>query len=158
MAVTLNLSMTGYTPTAPAGAGLAIEVQTASFGGVQTLNIGSQSTGAGAGKVTFNPFVVTRKPDANSAMFWSQMCSGTPFKTMSLTATEAGASAPLLTFTMGLVAIKSLNVAASESGEVIETITFEYGQGTYGAAQKNVDGSLGKVITAGWDITKNIKV
>ena len=27
----------------------------------QTLSIGSQSTGAGAGKVTFNPFSITRK-------------------------------------------------------------------------------------------------
>jgi hypothetical protein len=27
----------------------------------QTLNIGSQSSGAGAGKVTFNPFSITRK-------------------------------------------------------------------------------------------------
>ena len=26
-----------------------------------TLNIGSQSTGIGAGKVTFNPFSITRK-------------------------------------------------------------------------------------------------
>ena len=27
----------------------------------QVLNIGSQSSGAGAGKVTFNPFQITRK-------------------------------------------------------------------------------------------------
>jgi hypothetical protein len=30
-------------------------------GGDQVLNIGSQSSGAGAGKVTFNPFSITRK-------------------------------------------------------------------------------------------------
>lgn len=29
----------------------------------QVLNIGSQSSGAGAGKVTFNPFSITRKVD-----------------------------------------------------------------------------------------------
>lgn len=28
---------------------------------MKTLNIGSQSTGAGAGKITFNPFSITRK-------------------------------------------------------------------------------------------------
>jgi hypothetical protein len=32
-----------------------------SFDIEQVLNIGSQSGGAGAGKVTFNPFSVTRK-------------------------------------------------------------------------------------------------
>ena len=37
-----------------------------SFDIEQTLNIGSQSTGAGAGKVTFNPFSITRKIDPGS--------------------------------------------------------------------------------------------
>jgi len=31
--------------------------------------IGSQSTGAGAGKVTFNPFSITRKLDKSSPIF-----------------------------------------------------------------------------------------
>lgn len=37
------------------------EIEDFSFDIEQTLNIGSQSTGAGAGKVTFNPFSVGRK-------------------------------------------------------------------------------------------------
>jgi hypothetical protein len=37
------------------------KVSGGSFDIEQTLNIGSQSTGAGAGKVTFNPFSNTRK-------------------------------------------------------------------------------------------------
>ncbi len=32
-------------------------------------NTGSQSTGAGAGKVTFNPFSITRKIDKSSPLF-----------------------------------------------------------------------------------------
>jgi hypothetical protein len=32
----------------------------------QTLNIGSQSSGAGAGKVTFNPFSITKQTDKGS--------------------------------------------------------------------------------------------
>jgi hypothetical protein len=32
----------------------------------QTLNIGSQSSGAGAGKVTLDPFVITKKTDAST--------------------------------------------------------------------------------------------
>ena len=34
--------------------------------GGMALSIGSQSTGAGAGKVTFNPFSITRKIDVSS--------------------------------------------------------------------------------------------
>jgi hypothetical protein len=37
----------------------------------QTLNIGSQSSGAGAGKVTFNPFSITRKVDRASPVFFA---------------------------------------------------------------------------------------
>jgi hypothetical protein len=36
----------------------------------QSLNIGSQSSGAGAGKVTFNPFSITRKIDKASPIFF----------------------------------------------------------------------------------------
>ena len=32
--------------------------------------LGSQSSGAGAGKVTFNPFSITRKIDASSPTFF----------------------------------------------------------------------------------------
>jgi hypothetical protein len=35
-----------------------------------SLNLGSQSSGAGAGKVTFNPFSITRKIDAVSPSFF----------------------------------------------------------------------------------------
>jgi hypothetical protein len=43
------------------------EMNDLSFDIEQTLSIGSQSSGAGAGKVTFNPFSITRKVDRASA-------------------------------------------------------------------------------------------
>ena len=42
----------------------------------QTLNVGSQSSGAGAGKVTFNPFTITRKADSSSPTLFRQVLSG----------------------------------------------------------------------------------
>ena len=39
------------------------EIEDYSFDIEQTLSIGSQSSGAGAGRVTFNPFSITRKID-----------------------------------------------------------------------------------------------
>jgi Type VI secretion system effector, Hcp len=38
--------------------------------------IGSQSTGAGAGKVTFNPFSITRKVDRSSPNLYQQTSTG----------------------------------------------------------------------------------
>jgi type VI protein secretion system component Hcp len=39
-------------------------------------HIGSQSTGAGAGKVTFNPFSITRKVDKSSPNLYQQTSTG----------------------------------------------------------------------------------
>jgi type VI secretion system secreted protein Hcp len=157
MAITLKLAITGLSAvvTAPP---VTFEVETFNFDVEQTLNIGSQSSGAGAGKVTFNPFSITRKPDANSAALWAHLCNGGAIKSMVLTAVRAGSAAAFFSYTMGLVAVKSMAVAAAESGDLIETVTFEYGQATYGAAAQNPDGSLGSVVTSGWDVTKNQKV
>jgi Type VI secretion system effector, Hcp len=60
------------------GAGALFEIEDYSFDVEQTLNIGSQSTGAGAGKVTFNPFSVTRKIDKVSPTLFKMTCAGTP--------------------------------------------------------------------------------
>ena len=42
----------------------------AKFDVEQVLNIGSQSSGAGAGKVTFNPFSITRHVDKASPVLF----------------------------------------------------------------------------------------
>ena len=64
--------------------GQIFEIEDYSFDIEQTLNIGSQSGGAGAGKVTFNPFSITRKIDAASPMLFQMACAGTPFQTVYL--------------------------------------------------------------------------
>jgi len=46
--------------TVSGGHGALFEISDYSFDIEQTLNIGSQSSGAGAGKITFNPFTITR--------------------------------------------------------------------------------------------------
>lgn len=53
-----------FSASAPAPA--LFEVEDYSFDIEQVLNIGSASSGAGAGKITFNPFQITRKIDSAS--------------------------------------------------------------------------------------------
>src|SRR4051812_12974665 len=60
------------------------EIEDFSFDIEQTLNIGSQSTGAGAGKVTFNAYLITRKIDKSSPIFFEKACSGTPFQNVTM--------------------------------------------------------------------------
>ena len=72
------------------GEGGLFEVEDFSFDIEQTLNIGSQSSGSGAGKITFNPFSITRKIDRASPTFFQLACSGTPFQQVALGARKAG--------------------------------------------------------------------
>ena len=46
------------------------EVENYSFDIAQVLNIGSQSSGVGAGKVTFDPLIITRKTDRASPILY----------------------------------------------------------------------------------------
>src|SRR6516162_8411358 len=52
------------------------EIEDYSFDIEQTLGIGSQSTGAGTGRVQFNPFSITRKIDRASPIFFKMACAG----------------------------------------------------------------------------------
>jgi type VI protein secretion system component Hcp len=128
----------------------------------QTLNIGSQSTGAGAGKVTFNPVTFTKPVSVNSPMFFSMMASGTPFKKVEFLFYNA---ADVLIFqqTMGLVAVKTTqhSVAATCAGTnctgLIETISMEFGQEINTVYTIDPKGMPGKSYSNGWDRIKNIK-
>ena len=121
----------------------------------QTLNIGSQSTGAGAGKIAFNPLSIMKNMDAVSPAFFSVAASGTPFKTVEVFITnESG----ILYFkqTYKLVAVKTVSWSADvEHNSIIETVTFEYGGLIVSAFHKGADGQI-HLIQNGWNRVKNI--
>ena len=89
------------------------EIEDFSFDIEQTLNIGSQSTGAGAGKVTFNPFSITRKIDKFSPLLFQASCSGTPYQKVALgLKRSAGGNTSgiiYLAFIFKLVAVKPIS-------------------------------------------------
>ncbi len=122
------------------------------------LNIGSQSNGAGAGKVTFNPFSITRPIDKSSPTLFDMACSGTPFQDVGLGLRKGagGDSAGrfFLAFTFKLVAVKTISWSHDETSPK-ETITFEYGglQIRYGI--QNADGGITTVIPGGWNRVNN---
>jgi len=135
------------------------EVEDYSFDIEQALNIGSQSSGSGAGKITFNPFSITRKIDCSSPAFYSMACSGTPFKTVGLGMRKsAGGNATgvmFLAFTFKLVAVKTVSWAHDDESPK-ETVTFEYGGLAIQYCQQKPDGSLYPQIARAWNRVKNI--
>ena len=126
----------------------------------QTLNIGSQSSGTGAGRVDFKEFSITRRIDKSSATFFKMACSGTPFKNVALALRRAsgGDTAGLffLRFDFKLAAVKTISWSHDETAPK-EEITFEYGGFHLSYAPQNSDGSQGTTQMDGWDRTKNIR-
>jgi type VI protein secretion system component Hcp len=140
-------------------AGALFEIADWSLDVEQTLNLGSQSTGAGAGKVTFNPFSITRKVDQASPHLFAAACSGTPFEYVDLLQVRPGdADARVfLAWRFGLVAVKTIAWAAADDVPS-ETVTFEYGSLTLGYAGQNPDGSGEPMVFQGWNRVRNVGV
>jgi len=135
------------------------EVEDYSFGIEQTLEIGSQSTGAGAGRATFNPFSITRKIDRSSPSFFQHACSGKPFKNVYLgmrkSTVSAAAGAFFLVFHFKLVTVKTISWAhAAETPK--ETVTLEYGGLLLQYGQQNPNGQITTVFPGGWNRMKNL--
>jgi len=145
--------------------GCVFEVEDYSFDIEQTLNIGSQSSGSGAGKVTFNPFSITRKIDKASPIFFEMSCSGTAFQSVTLALRKSiGASASggtvsgqvFLRFDFKLVAVKTISWAHDDESPK-ETVTFEYGGFQIRYSPQEASGKLLAAIPGGWNRVKNIQ-
>jgi len=139
--------------------GAVFEVEDYSFDIEQALNIGSQSGGTGAGRVTFNPFSITRKIDNASPYFFQMCCAGTAFKAVALGLRKStGGSASgefFLRFDFKLVAVKTISWSHDEESPK-ETLTFEYGGMLIRYYPQNPDGSLYNVVAqGGWNRIKN---
>jgi type VI secretion system secreted protein Hcp len=135
------------------------EIEDFSFDIEQTLNIGSQSTGAGAGKVTFNPFSITRKIDKASPLLFMAACSGTPYADVRLGLRKAAGGNQsgiiYLTFCFKLVAVKTISWSYDDEAPK-ETCTFEYGGLQIFYMDQKPDGSLNVEWPGGWNRVKNI--
>jgi type VI secretion system secreted protein Hcp len=145
--------------------GKIFEVEDFSFDIEQTLNIGSQASGAGAGKVTFNPFSITRKVDKASPLLFQMACSGTPFETVVLalarsaggaTAVSSAAGLIFLRFDFKLVAVKTISWSYDAESPK-EQVTFEYGGLQVRYSQQNPNGTLAVPISAGWNRVRNVQ-
>ena len=147
------------TPAPVPTAGALFEIEDWSFDVEQTLKIGSQSSGAGAGKVTFNPFTITRKVDKASPQLFLAACSGTPFEFVDLLYVRAGEpdGRVFLAWRFGLVAVKTVSWSAADDVPT-ETISFEYGSLTVGYAAQSRDGSAEPMVFQGWNRVRNAKI
>jgi type VI secretion system secreted protein Hcp len=134
-------------------AGFVFEIDDFSFDIEQVLNIGSQSSGIGSGKVTFNPFQITRKSDRASPLLFTMCCTGEHFQQVSLYLRRAGGQGGMagassaasgmtfLRFDFALVGVKTISWSGADGDEACkEEVTFEYGALQVRYVQQDVTG------------------
>jgi len=144
----------GGDPSAIHGGGW-IDVQSWSWGASNSTNIGSQSSGAGAGKVTFNPFSITRYVDKASPVLMLACASGKVFPTLTFQADSVpleGANSPRENLQIRLTSATVKNCGASNSGQgaPVESLSFNFAKIEF----KYTDSS-GKAVRTGWDVKAN---
>ena len=141
--------------------GNVFEIDDFSFDIEQVLNIGSQSSGIGSGKISFNPYQITRKTDRASPMLFTMCCTGEHFRQVSLYLRRAGgmggvggASAAtsgmtFLRFDFALVGVKTISWSGADGDEACkEEVTFEYGALQVRYVQQDVTGGIASVADA----------
>lgn len=133
-----------------------------SFDMVQTLSIGSQSTGAGAGKVTFNPFSISLSASRSlTNLLFRNLASGTPFKQVELAlykATGSGGGGLSDDFIFSFVAAKTQSFSGGDESPKM-SVAFEYTGLRIAHYAQGRDGTLSKEPSvSGWDRVKNVSV
>lgn len=139
-----------------------IEISSFSFGEAQ--NIGSATSGAGAGKVKFSDFSITKKVDSASPSLFQMAATGKHIKTAIVELTKAGSDGRTLVWyrvTLTDVIVTKAAVNPSNGGSrPTETVKFAFAAITVETAQRNADGSAGTYarVPDGWDIKANVRI
>lgn len=140
------------------------EIDDFSFDIENVLNIGSSSSGVGAGKPTFNPFQFSRKIDIASPEFFRMCCSGKHFKDVCLALRKSTGGQTsgevFLRFDFKLVGIKTVSWSGADGDEAVkEETTFEYGAVTIKYKKQEPDGKLATSAKEfGWDRIRNVQL
>ena len=93
-------------------------------------SLGSQTGGAGAGKVTFSTFNVVKKVDANSPALLLDVANGTPIDQVTLTITDPHGAKATLTLHPAFVTSVEQLAPASGGNPALETVKFAVGAGS----------------------------
>jgi hypothetical protein len=109
---------------------IAFEVEDYSFDIEQTLNIGSATSGAGAGKITFHPFSVSTRPGTQTVALYRAMGDGSVFPSAELMVPGPGGRMRLdAKFRLVIPITLHEHVGGGGGGgrHPAEDISFEYG-------------------------------
>lgn len=138
-----------------------IEAVTFEWGATQTAQIGAQSSGAGAGKASLQPAVLTAQVSSASPQLFVACTQGTvlPEVDVDFVKTAGTGLRTFLQLKLRTVVVSAYAFSAGDGGPGTETVTFAYGQVqvTY-VPQNPATGQAGTPVVAGWDRVRNVTV
>jgi type VI secretion system secreted protein Hcp len=139
-----------------------IELDSFHFDVENPTTIGSATGGAGAGKVKFNTFTITKKTESSTPQLYQKCCMGAHFEKVILTLLKAsgdkGSALPFLTFDFRTAFVTKVDWSGGKGNDEtpVETITFVYGSlGVTYTPQSATGAAAPKPVAAGWSQIRN---
>jgi len=152
---TVQVQFQGYDgkffPLDPKSTPAWVTVDDFDFDAEQTLNIGSQSTGPGAGKVTYKEASFTMVPSALDALFLERLAAGTPFKFVDVHISNNGLVIEMLRFK--LAAFKTMSWVTDPATHAVK-VKYAFDAGGLVVTFPGPDGR--PLVVGGWNRVKNI--
>jgi type VI secretion system secreted protein Hcp len=136
------------------------DVDSFDLGASNQVSIGSAAAGAGAGKATFQKFVITKPVDKYSSDLFEDLVKGTTLKSAEIVVRKAGGNGmavPLAQYLMTHVAITDIHVSGTGRTPT-ETIQGEYAQIQFVIYEQMPDGQTKVGSTGGWSQVTNTQV
>jgi len=139
----------------------AFEILSFEIGAENNINIGSISTGGGAGKATFKELTITKKTDTASCGLFAKLCEGGHIQDCHIVLRRSGGAAgksgaTFLKFDFKLVMIQDMSWAGADGDDICEeTIVLQYGAMQVEYLQQDIKGAMKKHSDAMWSRVKN---
>ncbi|MFN3973265.1 MAG: Hcp family type VI secretion system effector [Gemmobacter sp.] len=139
----------------------AFEIVSFELGAENTINIGSASSGGGAGKATFKEFTVTKKTDAASVGLFHGLVTGKHYQDMVIELRRSGESTSLtggvfLRFDFALVMVQDISWSGSDGDDVPEeTVIFQFGAIKMTYKPQSIKGKMTKDMMSQWSRVLN---
>jgi type VI secretion system secreted protein Hcp len=111
----------------------AFELRSFDFGASNVINIGSDTSGAGAGKATFNEFKIKKRTDTASCSIFHNLCTGAHFDEGIMELRRSGGSnsksgKTFIKFHFKLILVQEMTWSGADGDDVLEEdITLQYG-------------------------------
>lgn len=139
----------------------AFEILSFEIGAENNINIGSISSGGGAGKATFKELTVTKKTDTASCGLFGRLVEGGHIQDVHIELRRSGgldgaSGATFLKFDFKLVMLQDISWSGSDGDDICEeTLVMQYGAMKVEYLKQDVKGKMKTHSNQMWSRVKN---